>query len=333
MILRLILIFDICLVLGLGGFFGFRTYIINKADQQAEEILSGTSVSSAVALSLHATEKLYKSFGKHGYEHHQILGRIRPYVTNHRLPDFIQIPKGAIALATMEGWCDDAARALTYTLAHRHIDAYQWNMQGYDDAHSAALVDFGNGQTALLDPFYGYHTIKGSTPISPKDATKENALTPFDEKSNREFYKTFDERFMGIQGEPLTISMNIPKMYKPISLGEHNGDYVDARTALAQNGLGIVWEYIGHKYDRGWTRELVAQQPVQIDIILTRPANETILRTLMPAPEVNGTRLSWRLLKGSKIISQDGLAGISWTRLKSYIDVDQIIITPLGEQP
>jgi hypothetical protein len=326
--------FTLCVlaVLTFSGLYGLRAYIIHKADKQAEEILSGSSVSSSVALSLHATEKLYKSFSKNGYKSHLVLARLRPYLSNERLPEFIRIQKGAIPLMTMEGWCDDAARALIYTLSRRSIEGKQWNIQGASNAHVAVLVQFGAEQTALLDPYYGYHTVKNGAAVSPGNAVKENAFIPLDENSNRLFYARYDTYFTGVQGAPLRMSWNIPLTEKTLVLGEKNGDSTDAHDQMKNHGMGVASEYLGHKYDRGWTRELVAQQPLQIDIILTKEPDDGVLRTLSPPPAVDGAKLTWLLSKNQKITSEDGKAGISWTRLNSYIDIDQVIITPRGDK-
>ncbi len=330
MMIRALLLTALCLALaGLAVLIGFRSYIIYKADQHAEEVYAGTSVSSAPAISLYATQRLYQMFRHETYADHPILSRLRPYISNARLPDFIRIPTGATETVMMEGWCDDAGRALTYILSKRNVESRQFNFVGPSNAHSAVIAQFD--KPALLDPYYGYHTITQNGVVPPEEAAAKHALIPIDEKSNRAFYAHFDKLSMGAQGDEMTITAALPA--KKVTLGSIDGKTDDARDDMMKNDMTPMWNYIGHKYDRGWTRELIADEAMQVDIILTRPANENVLRTLTPAPVVNGTKLTWNLLKGDKIISKDGLAGISWTRLKSYIDIDQMLITPTGEQP
>jgi hypothetical protein len=329
--------FILCLV-AFAGLISFRAIVIHKADEKTRQLMSQTDESIPPALQ--ATQAIYKNFSKNGYERHKILARLRPYLSNDRLPDFMRIPPGAIELVTNEGWCDDAARALIYTLENYGMTAHQWNMQSPRRAHSAVVANLPS--PALLDPFYGYHSLSNGKPGDPLQIQKQmkggqplaaSGLTPLDEKSNHEFYKDFGMMFMGAQGTPLTITAQIPVTDKPLELGAADGNYADARTAIMRNNMTMTWEYTGHKYDRAWTRELVAQQPLQLDIILTKAPDNGVIRTFSPAPTVDGTKLSWNLLKGEKIISEDAKAAISWTRLNSYIDVDQIVITPKGDTP
>lgn len=314
------------LVITLAGFYlAFRTYIIEKANARSTEILAGADIHDPAAISLYAIENLYTTFQKQDYRDHKILAHLRPYVSNIRLPEFMRVPQGAIELVTNEGWCDDAARALIYTLGTVDIPARQWNMQGLTMAHAAVIANI-NGSTALLDPFYGYHSLPAGKPVPPQEAAAKRALVAIDENSNHTFYKNFNSYFMAAQGDPLTITANLPDAQT--ELGNIDGESGDVqRSGLAHN-MTNIWDYIGHKHDRNWTRELRAPTQMKVDIILTEPANDNVLRTLSPAPAVDGTKLSWNLLKDEKIISQDGKAGISLTRLNSYIEIDQITITP-----
>jgi hypothetical protein len=313
-----------------GLYLTFRTVLIHKANSRVETILAGADLQNPVATSLQATQNLYSTFQKHDYRDHKILARLRPYIANARLPAFIRVPAGTIELVTNEGWCDDGARALIYTLDKAHITARQWNIQGLTTAHAAVVVNL-NGTTALLDPFYGYHSIPNGAPISPEKAAGKNALVAIDKNANRKFYKDFGTYFMSAQGDPLVITATLPK--QKTTLGKIDAQSADVRSAGVAHDMTKMWDYIGHRYDRSWVRELRAPMQMKVDIILTEPANESALRTLSPTPAVDGTKLTWNLLKDQKIKSEDGKAGISLKRLNSYIDIDQIIITPEGDTP
>ena len=312
-----------------------------SANEKSAHILKLAHGTTQAETAHTATKLLYFSFSKNGYKNNPGMARLRPYLSNGKMPGMFRTPPGAIELVTLEGWCDDAARALIYILAHKGIKAEQWNMQGPHAAHAAVRAHFDDGTTALLDPFYGYTSIvdgKAHDPLAVRDAMKrgqssKGLLAPFDENSNDKFYAEFGTYFMGAQGEPLTITAQIPATDKPLSLGTLDGNSRDVYAQLMRSDMTITWDYVGHKYDRGWTREMAAQEPVQVQIILTHKPNAGILRTFTPAPAVDGTKLTWNLLKGDKIISEDAKAAISWTRLKSYIDVDQIVITPEGATP
>lgn len=312
-----------------------------SADFASHLILGDDEKKSQIETAELATRKLYALFFKDGYQVLPKIARLRPYISNSKIPSPLRTPPGALELYTLEGWCDDAARALIYILNKKGIKAEQWNMQGPHAAHAAVRVHFKDGTTALLDPFYGYTSIVNGVPQDPIDIRNalrqgqpaKKFLKPFDKESNDAFYAEFGTYFMGAQGEPLTIKAQIPPLEKPLTLGTLDGNSRDVYGQLMQNDMTITWDYVGHKYDRGWTREMLASAPVQVQIILTHQPKNGILRTFTPAPAVDGTKLTWNLLKGEKIRSEDAKAAISWTRLKSYIDVDQIVITPEGATP
>lgn len=305
--------------------FGVKALYVWIADTQAENLLKSARSDRKIETAERAAFLIYKSYAKDGYSDDSVAKTtmLRRVYTNRLMPSLFRVPEGAFELAMMQGWCDDAARALIYTLAKENIPAKQWNMQGPASAHAAVVAEI-DGERMLLDPYYGFYSVRDGKPVPPEKA-KDN-LVAFDKNSRRGFYDGYDDLAMGAAGEPLTITANIPP--DAITLGALDGSSGDMRAALGKARMTLVWDYAGHKYDRGWTRELVAGGQVKVEIILTQAANENVLRTLSPAPTVDGTKLTWHLLKDGKITSQDGKAGISLARLNSYIDVDQIVITP-----
>lgn len=231
-------------------------------------------------------------------------------------------------------------RALVYTLNRKGIKAKQWNMQGPRNAHAAVIVYGPNDQNALVDPYYGFSGINNGTIRDPLEVQKalrngtniKSLLTAYGPDSNWDFYKGLGQMAMGAQGEPFTISVEIPKVQKTLTLGAINGSQADTRGALLKEGMSITWEYAGNKYDYKWKRELIAPQPVCVKIILTKAPDQRILDSFSPTPQVDGTILTWYLLKNEKITSEDGIAAvspISKKRRSHYIDIDQIIITPV----
>ena len=298
-------------VLGTGFAMTLRTAIITSADANAAALLEDTDSPISV------TQKLYDFFERESHSTYPLLARLRPYLTSTHLPSALRLPHGVIEIFRMEGTCDDAARALIYLLDRQGISARPWNMIGRENAHTAVVAEI-EGKKFLLDPYYGY--------AGPLKKPK-----PLDKTSNRDFYKDYEKRAMGAAGETLTIPIRIPA--KQLVLGTIDGDGDDVRKAMQNNRMTPVGSYLGHKFERGWTREWVAKVPLRMDFILTRHPDSGILRTLAPSPVVDGTKLSWHLLKGEKIISEDGKAPISLLRLNSYIDIDQIIITPEGDTP
>ena len=336
---RAVFILFILAVLLLGAYLAFRSTLISRADDYAYSLEKRFSKQTDFAL--HLTKNIYEDFGKNGYEKHPTLARLKPYLENDVMPEFMRFPDGVLEIYMMEGWCDDASRALVYILDYHGLESKQWNMQGPHSAHSAVAVYF-EPFPMLYDPFFGYYTDVKPAYNDIKDIRDQmrkgkkladTPLKPIDENSKGAIYEDFGDMVMGPQGEPLTLSYALPGTKEKLELGKIDGDSLDALLATEKQNMGTVWNYIGHKYDRGWSRELTAPQNLQLQIILIEPANESVLRTFEPAPQVDGTKLSWNLLKGEKIISHDGLAGISFRHMNSYIGIDQIIITPQGETP
>lgn len=334
--------------------FGLRGYIITKADARAEEILSTIKESYKPAYVINATYYVFSHFQRETTAGHPILAFLRPYLSNEHLPNIIRVPTGAIETITGEGWCDDAARSLSYILGHRNIASKQWNMIGNNVGHSALLVDLGGGgavntmkqsltdTTALADPYYGYVTINNGNAYSPyrihnalhEGKSVEGMLVPLSSKSNAEFYRKFGTFFMGAQGDPMAITIDLPPLdRKQLALGIVDEKSDDELNATLLANMTPTLDYVGHKFDRGWVRELVAHEPMRIDLILIQTPDKGVLSTFTPPPQVDGKKLSWNLLQDEKIISNDGKATISWTRLNSYIGIDQILLTPLGATP
>ena len=334
-ILHGVLFIGFCLVC---GFFVFRGIIIHRADRVAAAILEQAGDGTPPQIASNAAKVIYRTFRRGGVYDNVVMGRLRPYLSNDRLPKFIGFPCGAIALVTNEGWCDNAARALAYVLDKKNIRSPQWNMIGPHYAHSALLVEFDDG-AALLDPYYGYASVApDGRHWDPRDiqadiqagkAGTTDRLYPFDGQANHGFYEHFDTLTMGAQGEPLTISVKLPRLDQPLVIGNLDSDSRDVYGGLTKHGLTITWDYAGHRYDRNWTRELIAAQPVRVAMTLNAEAGDNILAAFDPPPHLTGNRvIAWDLPAGGKIISHDGRAAISWRRMTSYIGIDQIIITP-----
>lgn len=317
-------------------------YVLTQnANRASEQILIQARANTPEETAENAARLLYIRFSKSNHNVYPNLAKARPYISNDKMPTVFRTPPGAVELNTLEGWCDESARALIYVLARDGIQAEQWNMQGPSSAHAAVRVKFNNGTSALIDPFYGFSSVQKTETHDPLDIQEsirkggkiEQYLKAFDQNSNKEFYNEFGELFMGAQGEPLTLKSDIPRVSERTELGIEDRKGIDARRAILKNDMTLGWEYVGHKYDRGWTKILTAQQPLKFEIILIRNPEDQIVRTLSPKPEISGKKLIWNLAKNEQIIAKDALAGISPFRLSSYIDIDQIVITPEGDQP
>jgi hypothetical protein len=243
--------------------------------------------------------------------------RVRPYLTNRRLPGWLRLPDGVMETFIGRGFCDNAARALSLALAQEGYKSVQWNMVSPHGAHSALLVTKKDNRKILADPFYGYIA---------EDPKNRQSFKPLNEKSDARFYKDFENISMAAQGEELTLEAAIPPA--PVTLGALDGRDNDVKSGGMKIGLNPFWNYMGHKYNREWVRVLRARQPVKVVMTLLAPAEDGIL-VADPAPAVSGNILTWELQAGDAITLTDGLAKPSLTRLNSYIGIDQIEFLPM----
>lgn len=282
------------------------------------------------------TKQVFKTFN-HANPAQILLLRIRPYLTNRRLPAFIRLPDGVIEIIIKQGLCDNAARALAFILKQEGFESVQWNMVTDKAGHSALLVTMPDGRKVLADPFYGYVT----TGADGKLTHLENAIQaihsgqPFEKSflnlgknSDPKFYKYKGNMFMAAEGNDLVLDTTLPRINnEPLFIGEIDGKELDVKSESMKNNMTPYWQYMGHKYNREWVRVLTATQPVRLVITLVAPAEKGIL-IATPAPRVDGNTLSWNLQENDTITFHDGKAKISWKRLNSFIGIDQIAIYP-----
>lgn len=308
----------------------------DKSNTIIKEALQKTPDATGEEKIIAIASQIFKNF------HHQDpatipLLRFRGYITNQRLPKFIRLPNGVMETLIQKGYCDNAARVLSFALKQENIKAVQWNMVSANGGHSALLVTTPDNEEVLVDPFYGYITINEKKQlIHPKTAQEQmksgknfkEIFLPLGENSYPDFYKEFKNMSMAAEGEDLTLRSILPKLHDtPLILGQINNDELDVKSAGALHGLNPYWHYMGHKYNREWVRILTVNEPVHIVMTLVAPV-ETGILTATPPPVVEGYKLVWDLRAGESITLTDKLAKLSLRRLNSYIGVDQIAIYP-----
>ena len=318
-------------VVTVSGYFVVRYYAVNKAETLAEKILQA-SVDEGSNLSEH--EEIY-AITRYVFDHfketdpaNEPVLRVRPYLTNTRLPEILRYPEGALETLVGKGMCDNAARMLSFVLAQRNYTSSQWNMITPSGAHTALLVETHDETELLVDPFYGI-----AIPTSPDLAQRnikngtptEDAIQALSENSRTEFYKEFQYASMAKQGDTLVISVALPTISDTLTLGTINGSDKDVKGAGIQNNITPFWHYVGHKYDRAWVRVMNIQQNITLEMILTDKPEEGII-TSNPKPTIQGNTLIWHLDEGDTLRFHDKRAKLSLKRLNSYIGVDQIKI-------
>tara|TARA_B100001989_G_scaffold227851_1_gene184241 strand:- start:823 stop:1854 length:1032 start_codon:yes stop_codon:yes gene_type:complete len=262
--------------------------------------------------------------------------RLRPYISNARLPSFLRFQDGVLETNVEAGLCDNAARMLKFVLEQKNYESVQWNMVTNTTAHSALLVTLPDGRKVFVDPFYGLAAYKNEKLTSPQNLQEnlknrielEDTILKFNEKSDTEFYENFSSVRMAAQGDFLQLTSTLPSAdSNPVFLGTIDGNSEDVKHQAGQHHMTPFWEYMGHKYNREWVRVLKAPQDARLEIILIEDVEDGII-TSTPAPTVSGKTLSWNLKAGDEITFRDELAKINWSRLNSYIGVDQIVIYP-----
>lgn len=319
----------------LAGWMALRGFLIHDARREAREIIARAYEKQApqddeAAVTAIAAE-IFQTF-RHQDPATIALYRLRPFVTNRRLPDFLRLPEGVMEMGLRRGYCDNAGRLLAFVLAQEGFESVQWDMVQPEAAHAARLVNFTGGRSALVDPFYGFVTVdKEGRLASPQDAQArfrageafETIFRPLGAGAAQEFYEDFDVTIMAAQGKELVIASAVPQPL-PVTLGNLDGRDEDVKGAALNEGLTPHWNYAGHRYNRGWVRVLQAHAPVQIEMVLMAEPDEKILRSMHPRPEISERRLRWKLKAGEKLTFRDGEAGLSLRRLNSFIGVDQI---------
>lgn len=328
------------MIMGLAGWLVIKNISTNIADHKAESIIENAykdeppenDNEKIIAI----TREVFEGFTQMDPGKVPLL-RLRSYVTNRRLPEFLRLPTGVIETNIQKGLCDNASRMLAFTLDREGFKSVQWNMVTDKAGHSALLVTMPDGEKILADPFYGVVTKdehkKLINPLKAKEIVLsgkplEHVFVPLTKKSNLSFYKGIANMSMASEGEDMILEAILPKIENtPLFLGEINGEDRDVQIDAAKYNMTPYWNYLGHKYNREWVRVLKAEQPVRLVITLVEEAEKGVI-TSDKEPEVSGKTLTWHLKNRESLTFRDGLSKISFKRLNSYIGVDQIAIYP-----
>lgn len=328
----IVLLFLIAATTGLAGWLITRHLLILKAEgkifalaRDAHTKPNPTDDEKVTTL----TGEIFRHF------HHQDPGeiplyRLRPYLTNSRLPSWFRLPDGVMETLLEKGYCDNAARMLAFALQRENIHSVQWNMVSPGMAHSALLVSLPDGRKILADPFYGY--ITADTPEQAQARLKAGeefsaVFSPLSAQSDSAFYKAFTDISMSAAGHDLRLESTLPPLHgKPLTLGTLDGSDLDVKQDGANKNITPFWHYAGHKYNREWVRVLKAAEPVTVTMDLLDVPGDTSFAA--PVPAVNAKTLAWTLRPGETLTFRDGIAKFSFKRLNSYIGIDRITITP-----
>ena len=142
-------------------------------------------------------------------------------------------------------------------------------------------------------------------------------------------YETFQDVELSVQGAEFEWSVTLDLGGRNhLQLGVLDGLSAGTGDAAAKEKLGVHWNYLGHRYDRGWTRTLVAAQATKITFYLVDDPRPGII-TSDQQPTIRGRAVTYVLEKDEALKLHDGRATISILSLNSYISVDAIKIEAL----
>ncbi len=325
------------LITGLCVWLVVKVVVTEIAKEKAQDIIASaytampheTADEQVIAL---ATE-IFKNFEQIDPAH-VFAYKLRPYLTNKRLPGVLRLQEGVMETLLNKGLCDNASRLLSFVLRQEAFKARQWDMVTPGGGHAATLVTLPDERNVYVDSLFGVAAMdKNGHLIHPEEALSliregkkpEDIFYALGQKTEYKFYHNFSKVSMAADNDSLIIEAIIPNFSEEnLVLGKIDGDFLDVRSALTKNKIGTVYNYVGHRYNRNWVRILRADEPVQVTFILTDDVENGVI-TSEPKPQISGKKMTWNLKTGEEIRFYDSRAKISWRRLNSYIDIDQII--------
>lgn len=339
--MRLIKITAISIVLSLVAVIAAKQFIEYRGHVVARMVIAEAKATAKdpAALAVELTRRVYISYQNSMPQNKApILWQLRPYLTNEVLPDFLRIQPGAIDVIYIAGQCDSAARTLQFLLAEANLPAEQLNIvRRYFAGHSVTLVALPSGREVILDALFGVAPEQDGTLLTPGEALQlvrqgvaaKDIWKKLMPTSDISFYASFDDTVFAKQGAGLDIETLIKlEGREAIVLGSPDGNAHDVNRDGSLQGFTSYWDYIGHRYDRGWRRIIKVAQDTRMIIGLVEPPNEKFVTTKQH-PTIQGKELIYEIAAGDSLYFYDRAARRDWIRLSSYQDVDYIRFEPL----
>lgn len=317
---------------------------------QVERLSHGVAKKfSQSALERHSTESIAIEIAKLVHEQYRaterlkdtpLLFKLRPYLTHRFLPEFLRIETGAIEALLIEGKCDSAARTTVFILGSVGIRAEQLNLVGrMGGAHSIVQAFNPDGSTFLLDPLYGVApqhngdvlSIEETTRLQKSGAGARTVWSTITDGSRfHPLYENFPDLWKNTQGAAVEFEVDVDLgNSERLQIGQIDQSSAEVGDAAAKYGLTRYWQYLGHRFDRGWVRTMKFHQPTIVTFILTDNVRDNVITTTRKPNTVSGNTLQYIVQSGEKLSFHDGRAQINWLKLDSYQDVDAIIFERL----
>ena len=127
----LIVLSCLALAIGVVGWINIKHVSEIRAEKKAESIIQQAYAKhdpkNADEKIIALTKEVFETF-EHTNPSHVPLLKLRPYITNHRLPEIIRLQTGVIETHVQKGLCDNASRMLAFLLEKEGMHSTQWNM-------------------------------------------------------------------------------------------------------------------------------------------------------------------------------------------------------------
>ena len=311
--------------------YGHRQALAFAREAQA----AGTSEATAKLL----TAKVYESFIGTDPDAPPLLLRLRRFLSHPLLPDLLSVDEGAIEAIYLEGHCDSASRSLVYVLGAIGIEAIPVYLLGpMGEAHTVVEATLPGGKLVMLDPFFGLvpehqgGLLAGSEAqtVLREGTAPQEIWQPVSPRAHYSiFFDTFETFSLTDQGADFEWRRHLDLgVVDTLQIGAFDGSSKEVPEAAGALSLGAHWHYLGHRYERGWTRTLVADHAMRVTFhVLEHPRAGVLTSDL--EPEIQPGKVIYTLGKGDALSFVDRRATRSIRTLRSYIGVDAITVERL----
>ncbi len=322
-------------VFGVVALTGFKVLVEAYAKQSALDFVGQAEGQMNLdALAIDLTKRVYEIYLTSDPQEKPFLLKLRPFVTHTGLPAFLRVEPGAIEVIELRGHCDASARTLAYLIQKLGYQAVQLNLIGRrGGAHTIVRVYRPDGTTFLVDPHTGLVPIVDQNVLSGSEVSSyqtagmapEEIWQPVSDSAKfHPVFLQFPDFIQAEQGSTTVLPAVIPQIPETgLRVGTLDGSSEGTGDAAGELGLPVYWDYLGHRYDRGWTREMSFHQDARVTFVLIEDVRAGVITT-DKQPQVTGNMVVYEVSAGETLKFHDGRADINWRTLNSYQLIDSI---------
>jgi hypothetical protein len=322
-------------VFGVVALTGFKVLVEAYAKQFALDFVGQAEGQMNLdALAIDLTKRVYEIYLTSDPQEKPFLLKLRPFVTHTGLPAFLRVEPGAIEVIELRGHCDASARTLAYLIQKLGYHAVQLNLIGRrGGAHTIVRVYRPDGTTFLVDPHTGLVPMVNQKVLSGSEVSAyqtagmapEEIWQPVSDSAKfHPVFRQFPDFIQAEQGSTTVLPAVIPQIPETgLRVGALDGSSEGTGDAAGELGLPVYWDYLGHRYDRGWTREMSFHQDARVTFVLVEDVRAGVITT-DKQPQVTGNTVVYEVSAGETLKFHDGQADINWRTLNSYQLIDSI---------